>query len=231
MKRRLLLFMFALLTLVLLSLVVIPTNIILAAISDGTYEIEYEMKEADNENTSIADGFFTKPATLTVEDGIQTIELTVTSSSMIESLEVPSGPVEVISEDESEETRVVRFDVDEDLSLPVDVEMHIIVPDLYDTTHTARAVFEVDELDSVDSDEENSTVGNDNNSEKENIVNENDSNTTEEVVNEEVSESDEKSESTSTALLISLIVGGILIGIIIVFLIIKNKNSNSKKGE
>jgi len=117
-----------------------------AQIADGTYEINYEMKEADNDNTSIADGYFTKPATLTVENGVQHIQLTLTGIEYIKSLSGPAGPVDIISEDEANDTRVVKFPVDGDLSQPVSMDMHIIVPDLYDQTHTARAVFDVSGL-------------------------------------------------------------------------------------
>src|SRR5699024_6485180 len=129
--------------------IIIPQSIAYAAIKDGTYEINYEMKEAGNDNTSIADGYFTKPATLTVADGVQYIQLTVTSSSMIKSLSAPSGPVEIVSEDEGNETRTVKFRVDGDLSKPVPMDMHIVVPDLYDMEHTARAVFDVSGLDTT----------------------------------------------------------------------------------
>lgn len=117
-----------------------------AQIADGTYEVNYEVKEADSENTSIADGYFTKPAKLIVENGVQTIQLTVTGSNYIESLTAPSGPVSVISEDTANHTRTVKFKVDGDLSKPVNMDMHIIVPDMYDMTHTARAVFDVSGL-------------------------------------------------------------------------------------
>lgn len=129
-----------------------PTGPVAADIADGKYEINYEMKEASSENTSIADGYFTKPATLTVQDGVKYIQLTVTSSSMIKSLSAPSGPVEVISEDEANETRTVRFRVDSDLSQPLSMDMHIIVPDSeempggYDMEHVARAFFDVDSM-------------------------------------------------------------------------------------
>lgn len=119
-----------------------------ADIADGTYKVNYEMKEAGNENTSIADGYFTKPATLTVKNGVKHIQLKVTSSSMIKSLSTPSGPVDVVSE--GEDTRTVKFKVG-NLSQPVNMEMHIVVPDLYDMNHTARAVFDVSGLDTAGS--------------------------------------------------------------------------------
>src|SRR5690625_7106402 len=127
-----------------ISIVVLPVHTF-AEIADGTHQINYEMKEAGNENTSIADGYFSKPATLTVENGVKHIQLTVTSSSMDKSLSAPSGPVNVVSEDKGNETRTVKFKVD-DLSQPVNMEMHIVVNDLYDMTHTARADFDVSGL-------------------------------------------------------------------------------------
>lgn len=116
------------------------------SIEDGTYKINYEMKEANSENTSIADGYFSKPATLTVKDGVQTIQLTVTSADMIKSLSTPNGEVSIVSEDEANKTRTVSFQVSGDLANPLPMDMHIVVPDLYDTTHTARAVFDVSGL-------------------------------------------------------------------------------------
>jgi heme-binding NEAT domain protein len=125
---------------------------VFAQIADGTYEISYEMKEANSENTSIADGYFTKPATLTVENGVQHIQIMLTGANYIQSLSAPSGPVTVLGEDTANDTRSVQFQVDGDLSNPVNMEMHIIVPaealppNGYDMTHTARAVFDVSGL-------------------------------------------------------------------------------------
>ncbi|MBU5467579.1 NEAT domain-containing protein [Virgibacillus sp. MSJ-26] len=146
-----------------LSLFILPQEPIFADIADGTYEVNYEMKEAGSDNTSIADGYFSKPATLTVENGVKTIQLTVTGADMIKSLSAPNGPVDVVSD--NGDTRTVKFNVDGDFSQPVSMEMHIKVPDLYDTTHTARAVFDVSGLDQAgstaskedSSDEDNAT--------------------------------------------------------------------------
>ena len=117
-----------------------------AQIADGTYDVHYEMKEESSDNTSIADGYFTSPAKLTVENGVQHIQLTLTGSDMIQSLSGPSGAVKVLSEDTANKTRVVQFRVDGDLAAPLNMNMHIIVPDLYDQEHTARAVFNVSGL-------------------------------------------------------------------------------------
>lgn len=135
--------------------IIVPQRPVFADINDGTYKIDYEMKEADNDNTSIADGYFTSPAKLTVEDGTKRIELTVTGADMIKSLSAPSGEVDVVNEDEDNDERTVRFDVDDDLSEPLDMEMHVVVPDLYDTTHTARAVFDVNNMEAMEAETSN----------------------------------------------------------------------------
>src|SRR5690625_2276812 len=133
-----------------ISLVVSPVGSVFAAIADGTYQVNYEMKEKSSDSTSIADGYFSSPATLTVKDGVQHIQLTVTGSSMIKSLSAPSGAVDVISE--GDDTRTVKFRVDGDLSQPVTMKMRIEVPDMpampggYKQDHTARAAFDVSGL-------------------------------------------------------------------------------------
>lgn len=122
------------------------TSPVSAQIADGTYKVNYEMKEAGSANTSIADGYFTKPATLTVENGVQYIQLTVTGSNYIKSLSTSAGAVSIVSEDTANQTRTVKFRANGDLSQPLSMDMHIVVPDMYDMTHTARAVFDVSGL-------------------------------------------------------------------------------------
>ena len=68
------------------SLIALPSNNVLAAFEDGTYQINYEVKEDGSNNTSIADGYFKKPAKLTVQNGVQTVQITLTESDMIKSI-------------------------------------------------------------------------------------------------------------------------------------------------
>lgn len=119
-----------------------------AQIADGTYEVDYEVKEDGTDNTSLSDGYFTKPATLTVENGVQHIQLSITGSNYVESLSVPSGPVEVVSEDTENHIRVVKFRVDGDLSQPVNMDMTINVPEMNmeNFQPSAQAVFDVSGL-------------------------------------------------------------------------------------
>src|SRR5690625_592353 len=135
-------------TLLLVSLVFIPVNSVSAEIADGTYQIQYEVKQKGSNNTSIADGYFIKPATLTVSGGTQTIQLSIKDAHYVKSLSVQGTPVTVVSDDGS--NRVVKFNVSGDLSNRVPMSMHIKVPDLYDTTHGADAVFHVSGLAKTD---------------------------------------------------------------------------------
>src|SRR5699024_5593406 len=152
-----------------ITCIAIPTGNVSAGMADGSYETRYEMKEASSYSTLIADGYFTKPATLTVENGTQYIQLTVTSAEMVKSLSAPSGPVDVVSD--NGDTRTVKFPVD-DLSQPVNMSMHVVVPEEalpggYDMEHTARAVFDVSGLptaDAGDGETESSTENDDDSS-------------------------------------------------------------------
>lgn len=131
--------LFATLALI-VSLVSLPANTAFAAMADGTYDISYEVQKAGGGGASIADGYFSKPAKLTVNGDSQSIQLTLTSADMIKSLSVNGSPVQVVSD--SGDTRVVKFSVS-DASQPVNMAMHVIVPDLYDQDHKAQAVFDV----------------------------------------------------------------------------------------
>lgn len=133
-----------------MSLLIIPQDIVFGEVDDGVYEIQYEMKEKSTENTSIADGYFTKPAVLIVEDGQKYIQLTVTGVDMIKALGTPNGPVDIIESDEVNDEKTVQFPI-EDLSDPLMMDMHVVVPDLYDMEHQARAIFDEDSFEEVDS--------------------------------------------------------------------------------
>src|SRR5690625_1278094 len=140
--------LFAMMFVIILSLVILPHGTVFAKLADGQYEINYEMKESGGNNTSIADGYFGKPAKVTVKNGTYTVQITLSGAEMIKSLSAPSGPVNVISD--SGDTRVVSFTAN-DLSQPITMDMHIVVPKGtpgleagYDMNHKARAVFNLD---------------------------------------------------------------------------------------
>src|SRR5699024_10993010 len=97
-------------------------------------------------------------------NGTKDVQLTVTIARMIKFLSAASGPVDVVSE--VDDTSYVKFRVVDDLSHPVNMEMHIVVAELYDTSHTARPFFNVSGLDTAgssatndDSDDEAASAG------------------------------------------------------------------------
>lgn len=129
-----------------ITFVIFPTGSAFAQIADGTYSVPYSIKEAGNNNVSIADGYFNKPAKLIVKNGEQHVQMTINQADYVKSLSNSS----VVSE--SGNTRVVQMKVN-DLSQPVTLNMHVVVPEEvagmpYDNHHKARAFFDVSGLDS-----------------------------------------------------------------------------------
>src|SRR5699024_3543254 len=86
---------------------------------DGTYDIDYSVNYEGDDSPVDVDGFFVKPATLTVEDGKQSIQLKYTATNFINELIVPNAEVEVIDEDEEKNTRIISIKTDADLTEPM----------------------------------------------------------------------------------------------------------------
>lgn len=132
-----------------LSMVISSAGVAEAAtFADGTYKISFELKESGNNNTSIADGYFSKPATLIVKNGVNYIQLTTTESDWVKSISGPKGSATVISE--SGKNRTVQFEAG-DLTGLVNLNMHIVVPEdvagmKYDHHHSVRAAFNTSEV-------------------------------------------------------------------------------------
>lgn len=141
-----------LLAAIIFALVAAP---VAAQVADGTYQVNYEVKHELKDDASIADGYFQKPASVTVKDGVSTVTISVTGKEYIQGLTAPSGPVNVVSEDSDSMT--ISFQVN-DLTKPVPMDMHIVVPDLYDMEHTARFVFDTSGLPQAGSDADADTT-------------------------------------------------------------------------
>ncbi|GAB3804497.1 NEAT domain-containing protein [Virgibacillus kimchii] len=140
----------AIITIVLTIFFVSPVS---AQIADGTYEVDYEVKEDGTDNASLSDGYFTKPATLTVENGVQHIQLTVTDTNYIESLTIPGSSIETVNDDQENNIKTIKFIVDGDLSQRVHMDMTINVPEMNmeNFQPSAQAVFDVSGLPQADS--------------------------------------------------------------------------------
>lgn len=139
--------------------ILLPLHIVDADPADGYYEIDYEVLNADNDSVSMANDYFDKPATLSVEDGERTVQIGINHSNWVVGLQAPEGDdfvdVDVVSEDEEEDVRIVQFVLDEDENLdePVEMKMHIVVDVLeedYDHHYTARFQFDEESMTEVD---------------------------------------------------------------------------------
>lgn len=113
----------------------VPTSFA-STIADGTYTVPYTIKTPSGD-ASIADGYFTGSAKVTVTNGSATADLTVTGGEYVKSVSTSSG--QLISD--SGDTKVYRLPFG-NITQPQNLSMHISVPEEiakmeYDTTHTA----------------------------------------------------------------------------------------------
>lgn len=139
--------------------ILLPIHMVDAETADGYYEIDYEVLNADNDSVSVANDYFDKPAVLIVEKGERYLQMGINHSNWVVGLQAPDGDdfvdVDVISEDEEEDVRIVQFVLDEDENLdePVEMKMHIVVDVLeedYDHHYTARFQFDEESMTEVD---------------------------------------------------------------------------------
>jgi heme-binding NEAT domain protein len=143
---------------VVLTLICMSAINVYAESPDGTFLIDYQVLNSDSDSVSISNDYFYKPATLFIEDGEKYIQFTVNHSEWIKELQTPLGEtfvdVDIVSEDKEEDTRTVRFKLEEDLSQPVEFKMHILVESMepvYDHRYTARFDFDADKMEEIES--------------------------------------------------------------------------------
>ena len=141
---RKLLLQFAVLALVLTSAVTVY-----AENPEETFSIDYQVLNSDSDSASIANDYFGKPAILFVENGEKYIQFSINHSEWVKELQAPLGDsfvdVDIVSEDEAEDIRTVRFKLEEDLSQPVEFKMHILIESMepvYDHSYSVRFDFD-----------------------------------------------------------------------------------------
>lgn len=133
-----------------ISAILLPQTADAASFKNGTYDVSYEIKEAGGSSTSIADGYFLKPAKITIENGTYYAQFTVKNAEWIKSVSGPYGAATVVSTDKANDRKVLKLRVS-DISSPVDLSMHIVVPEEvagmeYDNNHKAKAVFNTSDI-------------------------------------------------------------------------------------
>lgn len=130
-----------------LFLVFAPTNTL--QVSANSQEVSYEILEAGSDGSSIADGYFLKPAKLTSEGGKTYLEFSLKDADYVKSLSGPYGSVKVISD--AGNKRVVKMQVG-DITKPIELQMHVVVPEEvaglpYDHEHKARMIVQTEGVD------------------------------------------------------------------------------------
>ncbi|MCK0471985.1 NEAT domain-containing protein [Halalkalibacter sp. APA_J-10(15)] len=126
-------------------------------LQNGEYEIHFSVLKDGTDETSVMDGYTEKPASLYVSDDELTVDLTLTSSDWIKVFQTDINgtftDAEVISENEEEDTRVVRFTVT-NLSSKLDVFTHVVIPFInYDNEYVVQITFDEDSLEVVELEE------------------------------------------------------------------------------
>ncbi|WP_342513109.1 NEAT domain-containing protein [Sporosarcina sp. FSL K6-1522] len=126
-------------------------------LAEGTYAVGYEMLQAENDSVSIANDYFEKPATLTIDKDGQYIQFTVNHSEWVKVIQAKDGEsftdVQIVSEDLEQDTRVVAFKVDGDIAEPLLMQMHVVIEEMepkYDHKYTVRLALDVDTLEATD---------------------------------------------------------------------------------
>ncbi|EPC1392776.1 heme uptake protein IsdC [Listeria monocytogenes] len=99
-----------------------------AALKDGTYSVDYTVIQGDSDSASMANDYFDKPATVTVNGGKSTVSLQVNHSKWITGLWVEGNAVSVTSKNASSDTRKVSFPVST-LSNPVNAKIKVDIDD------------------------------------------------------------------------------------------------------
>ncbi|MEJ8776584.1 NEAT domain-containing protein [Pseudogracilibacillus sp. ICA-222130] len=128
-------------------LVFAPTNTL--QVSANSQEVSYQILEAGSDSSSVADGYFLKPAKLTIEDGKTYLEFSLKDADYVKSLSGPYGAVKVISDEGNK--RVVKMQVG-DITKPIELQMHVVVPEEvagqpYDHEHKARMIVDAEGID------------------------------------------------------------------------------------
>ncbi|WP_421617284.1 heme uptake protein IsdC [Brevibacillus sp. TJ4] len=132
------------------TLLIAPTVQAADALQDGTYTIQYNVLQANNDSVSIANDYWEKPATLLISQGAITVQMKINHSAWVTQFKVPRGEefvdVDVISTDAATDTRVVQFQA-ADISRPLHAKIHVTVPSInYDHDYTIRFSFDTNSI-------------------------------------------------------------------------------------
>ncbi|MCI3923766.1 NEAT domain-containing protein [Paenibacillus sp. TRM 82003] len=114
---------------------------------DGIYEAEYVVLQADNDNVSMANDYWEKPARVTIKDGEATVRLSINHSKWVTEFKVPGGggyvDTKIVVSNPRTDVRTVEFAAD--VTRPIVSKIHVTVPDIdYDHDYTIRLAFDLE---------------------------------------------------------------------------------------
>ena len=215
-----LLFQFVIVTFMFLLIgIPLPQEQTLAESSKETYSIDYEVLQGDSGSVSIANDYFEKPATLIVENGEQHIQITVNHSEWIKELQTPLGKsfvdMDIISENKDEDTQVVTFKVEQELSKPIEFKMHILIESMepvYDHRYTAQFDFDDETMEKIENVKSNSETVDDG--------------TTKDLAEKSQETQEKPAKTNQNTVVVSIIVLVVVAVLVILFL---RKRTRSKK--
>src|SRR5699024_9900152 len=105
-------------------------------LKNGVYELDYKV-DYEGEDFS---KHFTQPAILTVKNNKTNLEFKHKDIGFINGITIPKGKVEIINENKEKQTRVVSFNINNDISNPVDMGLKMV----YGMTHKVKLNFNLD---------------------------------------------------------------------------------------
>ncbi|WP_432357123.1 NEAT domain-containing protein [Sporosarcina sp. UB5] len=142
------------LLLIFTALPVLPAAAEVTATEEASYELPFNVLQEKSDEVSAAGTYVKSPAEVKVEDGKAIVYMTLLDSQYWQSLKIQDGDkfvdAEVVSENEEEKTRLVKFEL-KDVEKTLNAKAHIIVTGIpglgeYDKTHDIRFQFDASEV-------------------------------------------------------------------------------------
>jgi heme uptake protein IsdC len=118
-------------------------------LADGTYTADYLVLKAEDDSVSMANDYWEKPATVIMNNGKATIQLTVNHSMWVTEFKVPGSgdgyiDTKIIETNKKDDKRRVEFTAS-NISEPILSKIHVTVEEIdYDHDYTIRMSFKMD---------------------------------------------------------------------------------------
>ncbi|WP_060207577.1 NEAT domain-containing protein [Sporosarcina koreensis] len=145
-----LLVLFTAILLIFTAMPSLPAAAEVTAAQEASYELPFKVLQDDKDEVSTAGKYVKSPAEVKVEAGKAFVYMTLLESQYWQSLKIQDGDkfvdAEVVSENNEEKTRVVKFEL-KDVEKTLNAKAHIIVTGIpglgeYDQTHDIRFQFD-----------------------------------------------------------------------------------------